>query len=337
MYRFISLLISLIFLPVLTYSHPEVECLCHETVSNSFVTLSTFGFIVGVIVGIIAIAAVWLYFDWSLGLLQVPVLIFGLYLVVSGAESELFGLPMGFWGFVAAVCWASFASWLPMELGDGGTFTDFSAAFGLLGSVVWVPLAIWFDSSVIGFMAVFGIATFLLRMDMLDLAGAAFGVPDQVLSGRTSIVGIMILFIYFLTERIGLNVSAFKFGALYVSSVVISANLLVGTWSGWYRKSGFIGWLRYVWKEFVFLGSAYFMLAYGAILDSSLLSKIGGAFILAWMLVKVAQFIEWVFRVTKSLLLSAIIALCFAVLVIYVSNNLQENASWLQEYVMIFN
>ncbi len=307
------------------YAHP-VEMCTEGIESNGFFTLGNIGIFVGAIIIGIAALALYVLLELPIQLLKWVLLLVGVWSVYAGFGEPL-GWPAGFWAFFGALGIGGFLLWFftDLESTSGGLRWRAAAFFS---AIIWGGIAITYDVSVVGFMAVAAFGYVIAASKMVDMLASPFGIGEAQYTGSTTLAGFIILMLYMLGVHYALPVHVFEFGALYVAGLVFSVSIVVATWSGLSKT-----WLGYVWHEAVVLTVALTSIMYGSAIGVEGLVQLGGTLIAAWVLLKA---LEVVFRIfVTAPVLAIVMLLVMGVGAVAGSTALMRHADWLQVYTFL--
>ncbi len=324
----VFLLLAIILFPSLVLAHSETECLRHAETDYSFGWLKTVLYAIGLLIVISAFVLLWVILGLSLDFLVVAGFLAGMYSTWQGLDGFL-ALPAGFWAVVGCVVWASFFAWLIIRLSDGDNTKLFVQVLSGICLPAFLVITYTFDSSFAGFFSVVAFAAIIINVGIFDAAGSAVGIPGVKISGRMTLTGLLILVGYLLLERLGLDVTLFTFGALYLSAIIINTNLLIGTWSTFEH-----GFVRYILREILFLSYAFISVVYGQELGASALVKMGGTFIAIWVLMKAVRIVYEIIKYFGDALIGVVILLIVGVGIIYSSSYLADYTDFLASYIL---
>lgn len=321
----VSLLCCL--LPLGAVAHPVEACACIEA-GSGFWSLGNVAMFFGAGVVVVGLLLLYLYLKLPIELLRWLLLVAGAAVVVFGKD-EWFAIPSGVWAFFGAVGLGGFVLWATLDLLAKNKLMAFRMT-AFVTSIMWGVVAVMYDEPVVGTMAVFAFGFVIASTNAFDLLFSPFMISGTSYTGSTTAAGLLILLLYIVGLRQGIDVSVFKWGALYVSGLVLSTSLLINTWAS-LNKS----WLQYLLHEGMFLGFAVLAVLYGAELDLPNLGKIGGTFLVLWAATKVFNLATKLSEMFHSLLPAVVVLLLIGVCTIYGGSALINGAYALNQYIFL--
>lgn len=174
---------------------------------------------------------------------------------------------------------------LTKHLHKNRNFTEAMVA-GIL-TVIWTPIALWYGSSMIGFIAVLALFVSLGFSGFMDRLTIGVGFDDESALGRATTVAFLLLAGFVGVRIAGTNVwvlDIFEFGALFLGSFVGYLGLLINS-TRWYGSRRY-GWVA---AQVVAIVAGVAAIGIGSIFHIGELQKIGGTFFILYLLEKVIE------------------------------------------------
>jgi hypothetical protein len=152
--------------------------------------------------------------------------------------------------------------------------------------LVWTSAALFFDSSLIGFIAIGALLSALGFSIIITPLCYGFGFRDKATVGRTTLAAFLVLILFIALRLFSAFLpvlSIFAFGALFLGSFVGYTGLLISS-SRWYK-----GKKRYWLFQIVTILAGIGALFFGSVLRIDELLKIGGTFFVLYCLEKLME------------------------------------------------
>lgn len=263
----------------------EAEELTWLQRAAGFVTFMNILWTLGIILG--AVCFIFLFGRWVVTIFKdIPL---GVY------EVGFYGLGGGlvFWGTRLSVGYAEYVGFAGCLLFAGAAAFTATTHFkgknpaGLMAlvSVAWGAAALLFSSSLIGFFSVAALMS-ALGFSIVVMPGMyAIGFKDEEAIARGTIAAFIILTIFTGLRMAAVDTSrlaVFETGGLFLGAFVSFLGLLIVS-SKWYTKK------NYVFMQFLMVVLCVTALYAGSTWQISVLQKIGGTFLVLWMLEKVLE------------------------------------------------
>ena len=200
-------------------------------------------------------------------------------------------------------------------------------AFSAMLALLWAPVAVWYGSTLIGFIVAMAL------LSALGFSAAAtplcymVGFRDEDSVGRATVAGFLLLGVFAVFKTVGHTVpelAVFEKGALWMGSFVAYLGLLILS-SRWYpRGAGF-----YAGMQVVVFVAGLAALALGAMFEIAELQQIGGTFFVLWLIEKMAEIAN------TSVRRWATVGLALSIAFYYFADAVQPHIPYLRQFLII--
>ncbi|MEM1171928.1 MAG: hypothetical protein AAGJ08_23310 [Cyanobacteria bacterium P01_H01_bin.35] len=153
--------------------------------------------------------------------------------------------------------------------------------------IIWVIAAIFYQSSLLGFIAIIALETSLGFSVIVTPLCYSIGFTEKDVIPRAMSASLILLTIYVSAEIANFKlpyIGIFSTGVLFVGTFVYFVGTLIVS-SKWYQHGKF-NRNRYLWLQFLTIGSGIAALYIGSVWQVLLLQRIGGTFFFLYLIEK---------------------------------------------------